>query len=320
MEDFDPLARNKDLSDVLSLIGSYYIMAKDSYRAKAFNTAADKIAQHQNIILTGAQARKELSGIGDSIQQAIDEYINTGTVKRLQELETQFHDRKIVINYFMSFYGIGPVTAVKFYNQGFRTLEDLWFKGNLADAQKTGIIWRDHINHRIMRDEMNTINSKIGSILDPYQIKWVITGSYRREEPSSGDIDILVQSRSDFNMDGLVTIMASILPASLANGPTKFMGILRLDDSHYGHRVDIRLIDKSSWAAALMYFTGSQRFNILMRQRAIEFGWTLNEYGLYDNNANPIQVETEEDIFIKLRVKYIPPKDRIKTLNNLTFI
>jgi DNA polymerase lambda len=318
--DVDLLSRNKELADMLSLIASYYIMARDTYRAKAFSNAAAKIAEHPIAILSGAQARRELTGIGDSIETAIDEYITTGTIKRLQELEARFADRKATIDYFRSFYGIGPVTAVKFYNQGFRTLEDLWFKGNLTDAQKIGIMWREHIALRIPRDEMDLINAKIASILDPYAIKWSIAGSYRRAEPSSGDIDVLVESRPDLNMDGLISLLQPILPAKLAQGPTKYMGIVRIDEQHNGHRIDIRLIDPVSFAAALLYFTGSQRFNILMRQRAIELGYTLNEYGLYDKQGIPQPVTSEEDIFRLLRVKYIPPVERTKTIPALEFI
>jgi DNA polymerase/3'-5' exonuclease PolX len=307
--DADLLSRNKELADVLSLVASYYTMNRDTYRARAFTVASAKISAHPIVILSGIQARSQITGIGDSIQTAIDEYINTGTIKRLQELENKFSDRKGVIDYFMSFYGIGPTSAVKFYDQGFRTLEDLWFKGNLTEAQKIGIMWREHIAIRIPRDEIDLIHDKIGNILNPYGIKWAIAGSYRRREPSSGDIDIIVQSRPDLNMEGLIQLLQPILPAKLAQGEKLFMGIIRMDEQHTGHRVDIRLIDEQSYPATLLYFTGSQRLNILMRQRALELGMTLNEYGLYDNRGTVLPINSEEDIFRILRIKYIPPID-----------
>lgn len=323
----DLLSRNKDLASTLETIAEYYVMARDTYRAKAFANAAAKIAAHPIGIISGAQARRELTGIGQSIEEVIDEYMatydeetETGTIKRLQELEASFDDpnRKAAIGLFRTIYGIGPATAVKFYGEGFRTLQDLWERGNLTEAQKLGIIWRQHIDLRIPRDEMDLINERIGSILNPYGIKWTIAGSYRRQEPSSGDIDVLIEYRPDLNMDSVVHLLKPYLPATLAQGPTKFMGMFRLDDQHNAHRIDIRLIDPASYGAALMYFTGSQRFNILMRQRAIELGLTLNEYGLYHNNGEPITVATEEDIFNALRVTAIPPVQRTKTINALT--
>lgn len=317
--DGDPLAQNKELADILGLIGSYYTIARDTYRARAFNNASAKIAAHPYAILSGSQARRELTGIGDSIQSAIDEYMTTGTVGRLQELQVQFPDRKATIDYFRSFYGIGPVTAVKLYDQGFRTLEDLWFKANLTDAQRVGIMWREHIGIPIPRAEMDLINEAIGFVLNPYNIRWAIAGSYRREEPSSNDIDLLVEARPDFNMDSLVALMQQVIPATLAQGPTKFMGIFRLSDQYNGHRIDIRIISPESYSAALLYFTGSQRFNILMRQRAIDLGMTLNEYGLFIGGNNiPLPVTSEGDIFAHLKVVYLAPRERTRTLNALT--
>lgn len=316
--DITILSKNKELADILSLLASYYVMAGDTHRATAFTKASNNILNHDKVILSGAQARKELSGIGDSTQRIIDEYMSTGKVQRLTELETQFNEQKQVIDYFLSFYGIGAVTAVKFYNQGFRTLEDLWYKANLTDAQKLGILWREHMDVRIPRNEMTLINNKIGEYLKPYNINFVIAGSFRREEPSSGDIDVLVESRPDINMEGLISILQPILPAKLALGPTVYRGIIRLSDDYPGHRIDIRLIPGDNWYPALMYFTGSQYFNILMRQRAIELGYTLNEYGLYKNNvAQPIN--SEEDIFKILKVSYIPPIQRIKQIQTLEF-
>lgn len=338
VKDIDLLARNRDLAEALGLIASYYYIARDTYRARTYSNASAKIAEYPRGIESGAQARAEIKGIGDSVEADINEYLSnydeetgTGTIRRLQDLEARFINQRQVIDFFRSIYGIGPVTAVKFYNLGYRTLEDLWFKANLTEAQKIGIIWREHINLRIPRAEMDLINGKIGSILDPYGIKWVIAGSYRRQEPSSGDIDVLVESRPDLNMYGLVQLLQPYLPATLAMGPSKFLGIFKLDEQHNGHRIDLLVINPESYAAATMYFTGSQRFNILMRQRAIERGLTLNEYGLYNNTylpqhvstqgqLVPFQINTEEDIFTILGVRYIPPEGRTKTLNNLEYI
>lgn len=325
----DLLSRNKDLADTLDTIAEYYVMTRDKFRAMAFSNAAAKIAEHPIGITSGAQARRELTGIRDSIQSAIDEYMatydedkKTGTIKRLQELEARFDypGRKDIITLFRSIYGIGSVSAVKFYSQGLRTLQDLWERGNLNEAQKLGIIWRLHINLRIPRTEMDLINRTIGSILNPYGIKWVIAGSYRRKEQSSGDIDILIESLPDLNMHGVIHLLKSYLPATFAQGPTKFMGMFRLDEHYNAHRIDIRLIKASQYGYSLMYFTGSQRFNILMRQRAIELGLTLNEYGLFDQNGRLYPAESEEEIFNLLKVRYIPPIERIKTINALQFM
>lgn len=309
---------NDELADILELIAEYYTIDKDVYRTKSFSNASVKIREYPTTIISGGEARGLIYGIGESIEAVIDEYLTTGVVTRLNQLEAKYPDRKSTVDYFMTFYGIGPQTAVKFYNQGFRTLEDLWFKGNLTDAQKIGIMWRDHIPKRIERSEMNIIRTKIGSLLDPYNILWTIAGSYRREEPTSGDIDILVQARPDVDMNDLITLLSPILPTTLAQGDTKFMGIIQIGPEYYGHRVDIRLIPGKSYPAALMYFTGSQRFNILMRARAKEKGMVLNEYGLYRIGTDVhIPINSEVDIFNNLSVKYLHPHERTRNITGL---
>ena len=312
--------RNKELADILSLIGHYYsLQPKNGYRAKAFNVASAKIANHPIAILSGGQARKELSGIGDSIEQTIDEYLSTGHVQRLDDLEHEYQEQKDVIDYFRSFYGIGPVTAINLYNQGFRTLEDIWERGDLTEAQKIGIMWREHLKLPIPRAEMDIIKQEIGKILNPYGIIWEITGSYRRGELSSNDIDILVESRPDLNMSGVIALLRHILAADLATGDTKYMGIIRLSEKYDGHRIDIRIVPHDNWPFALMYFTGSQRFNILMRLRAIELGLKLNEYGLYDGTNHLLVAHNEADIFNLLKVQYLTPEQRTRTLDHLPY-
>lgn len=310
--------RNKSLSDILSLIGYYYSLDPiQKYRSKAFNTASFNIKNHPIAILSGLQAREEVKGVGKSIENTIQEYLNTGHVKRLDDFEQTYKTQKDTIDFFRSIYGIGPITAINLYNEGFRTLEDLWTQASLNESQRIGILWRDHINLKIPRVEMDLIQQTIGSFLNPYDIKWEITGSYRRQEPESSDIDILVESRSDLNMFGLLTLLRPLLAADLANGDTKYMGILRLSNQFNGHRIDIRIVPPENWPFALMYFTGSQKFNILMRSRAIELKLKLNEYQLYNHTGDHHPATDERDIFNLLRVTYLHPEQRLRNLDRL---
>lgn len=317
----DPTIQNKEIADKLLSISYYYKLSNEPYRGRAFSDAAIKIAHHPLAILSGPQAILEIKGVGESIGTVIDEYLTTGRIKRLEDLEAKFMERKSVIDLFTSFYGIGTITAQKFYDAGYRTMEDLWSKAPLNDAQKKGIMWHEHIEQKIPRSEMDEINTKIGSLLDPYGIIWTIAGSYRRQEISSNDVDVLIQSRSDLNMEGVQYILHDILPdiGVLAMGPTKFMGIIRLSEEHVGHRIDIRLIDPESYPFALLYFTGSQRFNILMRHKANSMGMTLNEYGLFFTGTNDMVpgIITEEDIFKVLKMSYLEPKLRTRDMKQI---
>jgi DNA polymerase (family 10) len=88
----------------------------------------------------------------------------------------------------------------------------------------------------------------------------------------------------------------------LAQGGTK--ASVRVDDDL---QIDLRVVDLNNWGAAMHYFTGSKAHNIRMRERAIKFGLKLNEYGLFDANDKSVAGSTEDEIFERLGLPYIPP-------------
>jgi DNA polymerase/3'-5' exonuclease PolX len=308
---------NEQIAKVLELISIYYKLEKDKNRETAYSNGAKAILNSEEEITSGAEA-KSLQGVGVGIAKDIEEFLQTGKIERLEKLEYKYKVVKPVLDHFMSIYGIGPVTAINFYNQGFRTVDDLWYKAKLTEAQKNGILWRDHFAERIPREEMDIINDTIGEIFKPNNIKYVITGSYRREEPSSGDIDILVEARSDLDMDLILLLLDEYIPTILSKGPKKFAGVFQLSDNDYGRRLDILLVSMESWGTSLLHFTGSGRFNVLMRNKAKSLGMKLSEYRLTDKNGVALPVNTEEDIFDYLKVKYLAPKERTKTLKSLS--
>ena len=311
---------NGALAQHLIAISGYYTLANDTYRAKTFNEAGLNIDNQSVVIVSGKQAKTLIPRVGPSTMAVIDEFLQTGTSARMQELETKYARQHKIIKEFSSLYGIGPVTAVKFYEDGCRTIEDLWNSPKLTEAQKTGIIWREHINLRIPYEEMLVIELRIAELLSMSElpIRWDIAGSFRRKKESSGDVDLLIQTGDNLGMDKILELLSPIIVAPLATGPTKFMGILRLSDDYNGHRIDIRLLVPPCYAYGLMYFTGSQKFNILMRRRAMEYNLTLNEYTLYDD-ATGIEhpAQTEEEIFEHLGLTYLSPDLRTDDIETL---
>jgi len=303
---------NQDISEQLFLISSYYLAEGDTYRARAYSNADTAIQRHPVAITSGSQAREELRGIGVSIASDIDAYLNTGSITRLRQLEEKHAEKKRILDLFLSIYGIGPVTANKFYELGYRTLEDLWYKASLTPAQKLGILYRKHLSLRIERYEMDLINDRITELLTEYDpdLEFIIAGSYRRNEPTSGDIDLLIKGSEGISLQDIVRYLEDngLIVGTFALGMSKFMGILRLSDQYNAHRLDILIINPESWATALLYFTGSQRFNILLR---------LNEYGLFDQEGRRLPTETEEDIFDYLGIRYLSPEERRSDLQKL---
>ena len=101
-EELEDINTNKEISNILSEISAYYLLAKDKQREKTFNNAARIIADYPEVITSGKQAEK-IYGVGKSTSSIIDEYLSTGDVQRLTELKDQLIAKKPIMDYFMSF-------------------------------------------------------------------------------------------------------------------------------------------------------------------------------------------------------------------------
>lgn len=309
---------NQNISDILNEIGLYYEIENDQYRKKSFINGAHMIRNYIEKIISGDDVIS-IPGIGKSISEVIDEYLTTGKVQRLENLRKKHKEQKEAYDLFKSFYGIGSVKASELVKAGYTTLSQIWDNKDklLTKAQQDGIFWRNHINVRIPREEMNIINTEIARLFEGYDFNWVMAGSYRREEKSSGDIDILIENNGEIDMDIIYQLLIQYIPTVLSKGPKRLAGIFRLSDEYYGHRIDILMVEPKNWPFALLHFTGSDKFNILMSDRAKSFGWKLGMYDLTDENGNKIPADDEEDIFDALKVKYLKPFERLKTLSHL---
>jgi DNA polymerase/3'-5' exonuclease PolX len=96
-----------------------------------------------------------------------------------------------------------------------------------------------------------------------------------------------------------------------SEGAKKYMGIYKIDSSKYCRRIDIRCVNYSAYYAALLYFTGSKNFNILIRNKVRDLGYSLNEYSLMEKDTDKqIILKSEKDIFDILNIDYIKPTDR----------
>ena len=140
-------------------------------------------------------------------------------------------------------------------------------------------------------------------------------GSLRRCKETIGDIDLLVTMRPGRDKQKDVDAVAehilkySEIKQELAHGENKVSVLL---DS--GIQVDVRLLEKRSFGAALMYFTGSKEHNVALRGRANGMGWTLNEYALTTlKGGKVVASKTEEEIYSKLKLDFIEPELRENT-------
>jgi DNA polymerase (family 10) len=136
-------------------------------------------------------------------------------------------------------------------------------------------------------------------------------GSLRRGRETVGDLDMLVTGKCAANEKQRTAVLEKIMAFPgiqdmLARGENKVSFKLRS-----GMQVDVRLLPPESFGAAMMYFTGSKSHNIALRQRALKMGFTLNEYDLARlDNEKRVAGKTEEEIYRKLGLDYIPPELR----------
>lgn len=160
---------NQNIANILNEIGLYYEIENDQYRKKSFLNGADIVRNYKDEITSGNDVIS-IPGIGKSISEVIDEYITTGEVQRLEDLRKKHKEQKETFDYFQSFYGIGAVKASELVKAGYTTLSQLWDNKDklLTQAQQDGIFWRNHINIRIPREEMNIINDEILILFHDY--------------------------------------------------------------------------------------------------------------------------------------------------------
>jgi DNA polymerase (family 10) len=140
-------------------------------------------------------------------------------------------------------------------------------------------------------------------------------GSLRRGRDTIGDVDLLVTMRPGREKQKDVDAVADHIlkypgiDQTLAHGENKVSVLLG-----NGLQVDVRMLAKENFGAALLYFTGSKAHNVGLRGRALDMGWTLNEYALTTVKGGKVVAgKTEEEIYAKLGLHYIEPELREMT-------
>lgn len=307
---------NKELIDIMEELVDIMTRQGEPFKARAYKKASETIMAHPENI-TDVKELKNKPGIGKTIMDKLEEFQKTGTLKVLER------ERKNPMNLFTNIYGVGPKKAKQLIEDGITTIDQL--KENevkLNDTQKIGLKYYEPLQKRIPRDEIKDFEKvfdKMFKEVAPEGSKYEIVGSYRREAQNSGDIDVIITNKenniSAFNnfLDEL--IKEKVVIEVLTRGKTKSLTIGEIKDS-IPRRIDFLYTAPDEYAFATLYFTGSKAFNTVMRQRALDMGYTLNEHGLSVMKSGKkgekvdIDFPTEMSIFEFLGMKYKEPKQR----------
>ena len=147
-------------------------------------------------------------------------------------------------------------------------------------------------------------------------------GSYRRKAESSGDIDVLIKIPEKYSKKEQKELFETIVESMvedeymidvLSQGEKKVLGYAKIKKGAKVRRIDLLATPEKEYPYAVLYFTGSDKFNIEARKEAIKKGLSLNEHGftaLNDQVKPPKKIKTEEDIFKVLGMTYLPPNKR----------
>ena len=322
------MGNKQDIINNLNILVIYYKQERDGIRRMAYENAIRSLNILDTDNITSIKQVKDLKGIGKNITAKIQEYLETGQIRKVEEVKPLIKTPKKpegtskegIIALFKTIPGVGDAWAEKFWNEGIKSLEELKKRPDLMTRQqRIGLKYYDDLQKRIPRDYIyifelmcrHLLNVEFGR--DSYTM--VIAGSYRRGLPDSGDIDILITSKV-FTLKQVTDFFTrkNIIVASLGTeskeSKEKFMGIAHCPAGDFFFHMDVVMLPQDEWGSGLLWFTGSKGFNVQLRYTAKKKGYTLNQHGLFAKNGIQIPVFTEKAILSYLGEPWISPEKR----------
>ena len=314
------MSANARVSQILYQIGEALTIKEDRFRSRAFNTAAQRIVSLTEDIskIRERGELQEIPGVGKGIAAVIEEVLETGSSKVLEELDANLPPG---IREMMRLEGVGPKKAVRLQKVlGIASLEDL------AKAAKEGRIrglkgFGEKTEAKILEaiEELSSRQGRflLGAVLPVIEeikaymvesdavLAVEVAGSARRRRDTVGDLDVLVSSlRPEVVSERFVSMppVARVLSHGSTRSTVVMDGFLQ---------VDLRVVPPESYGAALQYFTGSKDHNVKLRTIAVRAGYKLNEYGLFDRETDEsVAGEDEGGIYRALGMELMPPELR----------
>ncbi len=313
--------KNSEIAKILIEMSEYLEVQDVPFKPRAYVRAAVAIAALMEETAdiykrAGKNGLDAISGVGEGIAGKIEEMLKTGGMKELALLKKTFPVR---VSELSAIEGVGPKAIKTFYKiLDIRTVADLeravkahkisalpHFGKKSEEKILKGIEFLKKTHGRMLLGEALPLAQEIETYLAGVSgVKRVaVCGSIRRRQETIGDIDIVVTSREPKKVMTAFISMEGVSHV-YSTGSTKSM--IRLSR---GIDADLRVVSDAAYGAAVQYFTGDKQHNIEVRKIAMNKGYKLSEYGLF-KNKKLIAAKTEEDIYTKLGMEYIPPELR----------
>jgi DNA polymerase (family 10) len=278
-------ARLEEFADLLEATGV-------EYKPTAYRRAAENVREHaapiEGLASEGEDAVAEIDRVGDAIASKIVEYVETGEIEELESLREEL---PVDMAGLTAVEGVGPKTVGSLYDAlGVTTLDELEAAAEANEIREVsgfGAKTEENILDNIpfaresrkrtrLGDARPVADAALAYLDDLDAVESVeVCGSIRRWKATIGDVDLLVASDAREPIIEAFTEWPAA-DATIEAGTGK--ASVRAD----GTRVDLRIVDGEEFGAALQYFTGSRAHNVAVRNRAIDRGLKLNEYGLFD--------------------------------------
>jgi DNA polymerase (family 10) len=315
---------NREIAAVFEEISNLMKILQDdpkwTFKAAAYDRAKRSIESYperlEDIARDPSRKLTDIPGIGADLAKKITEIVETGQSAYHQEQLAKIPRSLLDL---LQLQTVGPQKVRLFYQQAnIRSVDDLEAaakEGRLRSLPGMSEKSEDNILKSIEVFRRATGRFRLDTAYETAEVltAWLrdsktveeVTpaGSLRRGRETVGDLDLLVTGRDAASIaDHFVKFPG--IAAILVKGEDKVSVKLKND-----MQVDVRMLDRSAYGAALQYFTGSKEHNVALRDRAKRHGWKLNEYGLF-HGEKVLASRTEEEIYAKLNIPWIPPELR----------
>lgn len=320
---------NVELARLLEELAALSELNDDNpFRVRAYRNAARTVLELEEQVsdLLGRQVDlTEIQGIGKEIAHKLQTMVSEGRLPQLDELAETVPRGLIAVT---EVQGVGPKKARALWKQlGVESVDDLEREaeaGRVAELEGFGARSQAKILEGIAAQRRHSGRTRLGdadAVVAPLlrrlqQVEGVrrveAAGSYRRRRETIGDVDLLVVA-DDGRAAGTALSGLDEVAETLGSGDTKTS--VRLRD---GLQIDLRVVPEASFGAAWMYFTGSKEHNVALRQLAVDRGWHLSEYGLFEGGepgkerkgGRRLAGATEEEVYAAFEMAWIPPELR----------
>jgi DNA polymerase (family X) len=309
----DIAERLERLADLLELTGA------NPFRVRAYRTAAESILAHDvRVADLPPEELLAIKGIGKDLAQAVRDLVERGEIPQLRELEHEVPSGLLDVKRVP---GVGPKRAAALWKAlGVTGLDDLereGVAGRLADLPGFGAKSQAKILAGIARvrahqgrlrlvDAEAVVAPLVTALAGTRGVTRVdVAGSYRRGRETVGDVDVLAETDDPAPVMAALRDYPSVAEVQ-GTGPAKTSVVLA-----GGLQVDLRVVERESYGAALLYFTGSKAHNVELRGRAAERGLRLSEYGLFEVDdageaGRRVAGATEEEVYRALGLAEVP--------------